>query len=73
MFSMYAKQDVVIRGFDIKAKRKSGGNRVEIFTLDSDYEGQSIYAYEWKLLYDGILPIQRRKVFKLAEFQEELI
>lgn len=73
MFSIYAKQDVVIRGFDIKAKRKSGGSRVEIFTLDSDYEGQPIKTNEWKLLYDGILPIQRRKVFKLADFEEKLI
>ena len=73
MFTIYAKQEVVITGFDIKAKRKAGGNRVEIFTLDSDYEGQSIYANEWKLLYDGILPIQRRKVFKLADFQELII
>lgn len=73
MFTIYAKQEVVIRGFDIKAKRKAGGNRVEIFTLDSDYEGQPIIANEWKLLYDGILPVQRRKVFKLADFEEELI
>lgn len=73
MFSIYAKQNVVIRGFDIKAKRKAGGNRVEIFTIDSDYEGKPIKANEWKLLYDGILPIQRRNVFKLVDFEEELI
>jgi len=70
MFTLQAKQNIVIEGMDIVAKTNTASD-VSIYTQSGSYNDKSLTSDDgWTLLYDGSIPDQESKLYELYDFSE---
>ena len=70
MFTLQAKQNIVIQGMNIVADTNARSD-VLIYTQSGSHDNNSLRNDEgWTLLYEGSIPDQQSKLYELDDFSE---
>eukprot|EP01082_Thalassiosira_pseudonana_P015771 g14019.t1 g14019 contig9:968778-972022(-) len=71
MFTVKAKKDITITGFDIVAQ-KNAASSVLIYTRPGDYSGKEQTANGWELLFSGTENLKKTKISNMDDLMSDV-